>query len=68
MQTKRRRLSTAEGRRDTVLRTAIGAFAARRYFGNTTTEVAKAAGIVAMGAQEVDAPWTRTLAAGVTHY
>ncbi|MFI6445917.1 TetR/AcrR family transcriptional regulator [Kitasatospora sp. NPDC050543] len=46
MQTERRRqLSTAEERRDTVLRTAIGAFAARGYFGTTTTEVAKAAGI-----------------------
>ncbi|MFD8755186.1 TetR/AcrR family transcriptional regulator [Kitasatospora sp. NPDC059577] len=46
MQTERRRqLSTAEERRETVLRTAIGAFAARGYFGTTTTEVAKAAGI-----------------------
>ncbi|WP_284574090.1 TetR/AcrR family transcriptional regulator [Streptomyces sp. 2P-4] len=41
----RRRLSTADERRGTVLRTAIGAFAARGYFGTTTTEVAKAAGI-----------------------
>ncbi|MCC0094409.1 TetR/AcrR family transcriptional regulator [Streptomyces flavotricini] len=40
-----RQLSTAEERRATVLRTAIGAFAARGYFGTTTTEVAKAAGI-----------------------
>ncbi|MFF4958854.1 TetR/AcrR family transcriptional regulator [Streptomyces sp. NPDC001222] len=40
-----RRLSTAEERRETVLRTAIGAFAARGYWGTTTTEVAKAAGI-----------------------
>ncbi|MER6912774.1 TetR/AcrR family transcriptional regulator [Streptomyces sp. NPDC000594] len=40
-----RRLSTAEERRQTVLRTAIGAFAAKGYFGTTTTEVAKAAGI-----------------------
>lgn len=40
-----RQLSTAEERRETVLRTAIGAFAARGYFGTTTTEVAKAAGI-----------------------
>lgn len=40
-----RRLATAEERRETVLRTAIGAFAARGYFGTTTSEVAKAAGI-----------------------
>ncbi|MFE9606461.1 TetR/AcrR family transcriptional regulator [Streptomyces hokutonensis] len=40
-----RQLSTAEERRETVLRTAIGAFAARGYWGTTTTEVAKAAGI-----------------------
>ncbi|MGW6918731.1 TetR/AcrR family transcriptional regulator [Kitasatospora sp. NPDC054939] len=40
-----RQLSTAEERRETVLRTAIGAFAARGYFGTSTTEVAKAAGI-----------------------
>ncbi|MBP2586898.1 AcrR family transcriptional regulator [Streptomyces sp. PvR006] len=40
-----RQLSTAEERRATVLNTAIGAFAARGYFGTTTTEVAKAAGI-----------------------
>ncbi|MFG2196484.1 TetR/AcrR family transcriptional regulator [Streptomyces sp. NPDC048639] len=40
-----RRLSTAEERRETVLRTAIGAFASRGYFGTTTTDVAKAAGI-----------------------
>ena len=40
-----RRLSTAEERRETVLRTAIGAFAARGYWGTTTSEVAKAAGI-----------------------
>ncbi|MEV7725659.1 TetR/AcrR family transcriptional regulator [Streptomyces sp. NPDC087917] len=46
MQSERqRRLSTADERRDTVLSTAIGAFAARGYFGTTTTEVAKAAGI-----------------------
>ncbi|MEU9881084.1 TetR/AcrR family transcriptional regulator [Streptomyces phaeochromogenes] len=46
MQTERRRqLSTADERRETVLRTAIGAFASRGYFGTTTTEVAKAAGI-----------------------
>ncbi|MEU6094449.1 MFS transporter [Streptomyces sp. NPDC047079] len=40
-----RQLSTAEERRETVLRTAIGAFAARGYRGTTTAEVAKAAGI-----------------------
>jgi AcrR family transcriptional regulator len=40
-----RTLSTAQDRRETVLRTAIGAFAARGYFGTTTTEVAKRAGI-----------------------
>lgn len=45
MQMERRQLSTADERRETVLRTAIGAFAARGYFGTTTTEVAKAAGI-----------------------
>ncbi|MGW0336626.1 TetR/AcrR family transcriptional regulator [Streptomyces sp. NPDC003011] len=46
MKTERpRQLSTAEERRETVLRTAIGAFAAKGYFGTTTTEVAKAAGI-----------------------
>ncbi|MFJ5774200.1 TetR/AcrR family transcriptional regulator [Streptomyces sp. NPDC093094] len=45
MTTEPRRLSTAEERRETVLRTAIGAFAARGYFGTTTTEVARAAGI-----------------------
>ncbi|MFJ4688993.1 TetR/AcrR family transcriptional regulator [Streptomyces sp. NPDC088789] len=45
MKKEQRRLSTAEERRETVLRTAIGAFAARGYFGTTTTEVAKAAGI-----------------------
>lgn len=43
--TSSRRLSTAEERRHTVLRTAIKAFAARGYYGTTTTEVAKAAGI-----------------------
>ncbi len=42
---RRRQLSTADERRETVLRTAIGAFAARGYFGTTTSEVAKAAGI-----------------------
>jgi AcrR family transcriptional regulator len=40
-----RTLSTAEERRESVLRTAIGTFAARGYFGTTTTEVAKQAGI-----------------------
>lgn len=46
MKTERRRqLSTADERRETVLSTAIGAFAARGYFGTTTSEVAKAAGI-----------------------
>lgn len=43
--TSERRLSTAEERRDTVLRTALGAFAARGYYGTTTGEVAKSAGI-----------------------
>ncbi|MFD8009747.1 TetR/AcrR family transcriptional regulator [Streptomyces sp. NPDC058955] len=42
---RQRQLSTSEERRETVLSTAIGAFAARGYFGTTTTEVAKAAGI-----------------------
>jgi AcrR family transcriptional regulator len=41
----RRTLSTAEERRATVMRTAIDAFAARGYYGTTTTEVAKHAGI-----------------------
>ncbi|WP_253773955.1 TetR/AcrR family transcriptional regulator [Goodfellowiella coeruleoviolacea] len=40
-----RRLSTAEERRDTVLRTALGAFGARGYWGTTTSEVAKSANI-----------------------
>ncbi|RJQ80742.1 TetR/AcrR family transcriptional regulator [Pseudonocardiaceae bacterium YIM PH 21723] len=43
--TSARTLSTAEERRATVLRTAIHAFAARGYYGTTTTEVAKEAGI-----------------------
>ncbi|RKN12016.1 TetR/AcrR family transcriptional regulator [Streptomyces radicis] len=43
--TSRRRLSTAEERRETVLATAIGAFAARGYFGTSTVDVAKRAGI-----------------------
>jgi AcrR family transcriptional regulator len=38
-------LSTAEERRETVLRTAVGTFAGRGYYGTTTTEVAKRAGI-----------------------
>lgn len=42
---KTRTLSTAEDRREDVLTTAIGAFAARGYFGTTTTEVAQRAGI-----------------------
>lgn len=42
---RERRLSTADERRETVLRTAIGAFAARGYYGTTTGEVAKSAGI-----------------------
>ncbi|WP_457029175.1 TetR/AcrR family transcriptional regulator [Kitasatospora sp. P5_F3] len=45
MPTQPRQLSTAEERRETVLRTAIGAFATRGYFGTSTMEVAKAAGI-----------------------
>jgi AcrR family transcriptional regulator len=45
MPTQRRQLSTADERRETVLRTAIGAFATRGYFGTATMEVAKAAGI-----------------------
>lgn len=40
-----RQLSTADERRVTVLRTAIHAFAARGYYGTTTTEVATRAGI-----------------------
>jgi len=40
-----RQLSTAEERRETVLRTAIHAFAAKGYYGTTTSEVAKEAGI-----------------------
>ncbi|OLR92789.1 TetR/AcrR family transcriptional regulator [Actinokineospora bangkokensis] len=42
---KERVLSTADERRKTVLRTAIHAFAAKGYYGTTTTEVAKEAGI-----------------------
>ena len=40
-----RELSTAQSRRASVLRTAVGAFARRGYFATTTTEVATAAGI-----------------------
>lgn len=40
-----RRLSTADQRRETVLRTALGTFGAKGYYGTTTGEVAKAAGI-----------------------
>ncbi|PPK68543.1 TetR/AcrR family transcriptional regulator [Actinokineospora auranticolor] len=43
--TSSRQLSTADERREVVLRTAIGAFATRGYYGTTTSEVAKAAGI-----------------------
>jgi len=40
-----RQLSTAEARRGTVLRTAVSAFANRGYYGTTTIDVAKQAGI-----------------------
>ncbi|MFI9818726.1 TetR/AcrR family transcriptional regulator [Saccharothrix variisporea] len=40
-----RRLSTAEERRETVLRTALATFGTKGYYGTTTGEVAKAAGI-----------------------
>jgi len=40
-----RQLSTAEERRDTVLRTAVRAFAARGYYGTPTVDIAKEAGI-----------------------
>src|SRR5437899_7977020 len=40
-----RQLSTADERRETVLRTAIHAFAAKGYYGTTTSEVATQAGI-----------------------
>lgn len=40
-----RQLSTAQERRATVLDTAVHAFAAKGYYGTTTTEVAKQAGI-----------------------
>jgi AcrR family transcriptional regulator len=45
MATAHRKLSTADERRATVMRTAINAFAARGYYGTTTTEVAEHAGI-----------------------
>jgi AcrR family transcriptional regulator len=45
MTSRPRQRSTADERRETVLRTAIRAFAARGYYGTTTVEVAKAAGI-----------------------
>ncbi|MBO8193272.1 TetR/AcrR family transcriptional regulator [Streptomyces oryzae] len=41
----RRQLSTADERKRTVLQTAVSAFADRGYFGTTTTDVAKRAGI-----------------------
>ncbi|MCO6000217.1 TetR/AcrR family transcriptional regulator [Actinoallomurus rhizosphaericola] len=44
-ESSQRTLSTAEERRATVMRTAIAAFAARGFYGTTTTEVAKHAGI-----------------------
>jgi AcrR family transcriptional regulator len=40
-----RQRSTAEERRATVMRTAIKAFAERGYYGTSTMDVAKAAGI-----------------------
>lgn len=40
-----RKLSTADARRSTLLSAAIQAFAARGYYGTSTVEVAKAAGI-----------------------
>lgn len=40
-----RQLSTADARRAEVLATAAGAFAARGYYGTSTTEVANGAGI-----------------------
>ncbi|MFW6695781.1 TetR/AcrR family transcriptional regulator [Streptomyces sp. MAR4 CNX-425] len=43
--TSGRQLSTADERRKTVLRTAVSAFAERGYFGTTTTDVARRAGI-----------------------
>ncbi|MFD9886650.1 TetR/AcrR family transcriptional regulator [Streptomyces alboflavus] len=43
--TKARQLSTAEARRGEVLATAAKVFAGRGYYGTSTTEVAKGAGI-----------------------
>ncbi|MEU5213688.1 TetR/AcrR family transcriptional regulator [Streptomyces sp. NPDC020742] len=43
--TQTRRLSTADARRSEVLATAARVFAARGYYGTSTTEVAKGAGI-----------------------
>jgi AcrR family transcriptional regulator len=40
-----RQLSTADERRETVLRTAVRAFAARGYYGTPTVDIAKEAGI-----------------------
>jgi AcrR family transcriptional regulator len=40
-----RQLSTADERRETVLRTAVRAFAARGYYGTPTVDIAKQAGI-----------------------
>lgn len=40
-----RQLSTADERKRTVLKTAVSAFAARGYFGTTTSDVARRAGI-----------------------
>jgi AcrR family transcriptional regulator len=40
-----RQLSTAEERRETVLTTAVRAFAARGYYGTPTVDIAKEAGI-----------------------
>ncbi|MGK5554281.1 TetR/AcrR family transcriptional regulator [Actinomadura kijaniata] len=45
MSTRERQRSTAEERRATVLRTAVGTFAERGYYGTSTMDVAKAAGI-----------------------
>ncbi|MBB5136151.1 AcrR family transcriptional regulator [Thermocatellispora tengchongensis] len=45
MTTRERQRSTAEERRATVMRTAISTFAERGYYGTSTMEVAKAAGI-----------------------
>ncbi|MFF0690974.1 TetR/AcrR family transcriptional regulator [Streptomyces albogriseolus] len=45
METRTRQRSTAEERRATVMRTAIKTFAERGYYGTSTMDVAKAAGI-----------------------